>query len=889
MRNRPALKILIPYLAGIILADRFDVNLVFLWLFSVICLLTIFFVYKKRWLSLSSALLFVCFIILGFMRYEIDMIPPRNIDRVVYQDVGVYGTVINSQKERSGGSSILIDAEVFPQHNPYIRMKSKITIRSWTDDLLPERYRQGDTIGLYGRLTQARNARNPGEFDYRKFLQRQGIFGIIYLNDEEIYQLGSGGSVFLRWIGSLRQKIGAVITELSSDYEVESIFRSLILGEGGEVPIDLYRAFQKTGTTHVLVVSGVNFAILAGCGYWLFNAIRKYVLRIGKCKILLEKEIITYIPVFIIIVIYLFVANREFSVFRAFIFITLLILSVIINRDRDIFNILAIAGLIILLFIPGAFWNAGFQLSFVAVASIAYLMPYLDTQLKKTKWFRDIKEKKWHIRGLYWFIQGIGVSITAQLGAVTIIAYTFHTFSPIGFLVNSLIFPLVFIVTPTAFALCFIGLISLPFAKLFSWTINIPIKLLIHIVRWFSDQVDFITLRSFSLAYVFLIAGVIIFLVNLPKIFRKSPLFNIKPEYESYLNLDTIPDIVRYEFSNRGIKLSKNAKLIVKRFGNKWLITDNPSDNWFDKRQAYIAKKGKNHITFYRLNQKPLIYSLALISLFCWAMAIEYDGHVAKITYLDVREADAIFVQSPDRYNILIDGGSYSQRFDCGERIVAPFLRRNGVGKLDLMIATHPDNDHVGGLVYLLDDFIVDRVITGSYGLTSPTYDKFLEKLKWYNINYQDAKPSIVYENKDFKVEVLSDQYQGILKDSESRMNNNSVVTRITYKDASFLFTGDIEKQAEQQLVRTNTDIKADVLKVPHHGSRSSSTYELINAVQPSVAVISVGYKNFFGHPHSSVVRRYEKAGVNIYRTDINGAITIITDGRYGWIKTMID
>jgi competence protein ComEC len=119
-------------------------------------------------------------------------------------------------------------------------------------------------------------------------------------------------------------------------------------------------------------------------------------------------------------------------------------------------------------------------------------------------------------------------------------------------------------------------------------------------------------------------------------------------------------------------------------------------------------------------------------------------------------------------------------------------------------------------------------------------------------------------------------------------MNNNSVVLKVTYKDASFLFTGDIEKSAESQLVRLNRDIKADVLKVPHHGSASSSTYNFINAVQPTVAIISVGYRNFYRHPASSVVRRYERSKVNIYRTDFDGAITIITDGHYGWIKNML-
>jgi competence protein ComEC len=118
-------------------------------------------------------------------------------------------------------------------------------------------------------------------------------------------------------------------------------------------------------------------------------------------------------------------------------------------------------------------------------------------------------------------------------------------------------------------------------------------------------------------------------------------------------------------------------------------------------------------------------------------------------------------------------------------------------------------------------------------------------------------------------------------------MNNNSVVLKVTYKEASFLFTGDIAEDAEQQLINSGSNVKTTVIKVPHHGSWSSSSYDFIRAVQPSVAVISVGYRNFYHHPSPYIVARYDRSGVKIYRTDKQGAVTIITDGRYGWIKTM--
>ncbi|MDQ1328349.1 MAG: fold metallo-hydrolase, partial [Candidatus Poribacteria bacterium] len=321
-----------------------------------------------------------------------------------------------------------------------------------------------------------------------------------------------------------------------------------------------------------------------------------------------------------------------------------------------------------------------------------------------------------------------------------------------------------------------------------------------------------------------------------------------------------------------------------KKIGEKWLITDDSPEN--DKIQhVYHIIKENGKLNVYENRQTALIYGLAVLTVFCWAMAMMYDGHVAKITYLDVGEGDSIYAEMPDNYKILIDGGSYREGYSLGERVVAPFLKQEGVGNLDLMVSTHPDNDHTGGLTYILDNFHVKKILTGSYGLTSPTYKEFLNRLN--GTQSIDAKPEVIHDNKDIKIEVLSDQYRGVLKNEDSRMNNNSVVLKLTYKEASFLFTGDIQKEGERQLVNSGRDVKATVLKVAHHGSGSSSSYDFIRAVQPTVAVISVGYRNFYNHPSPYVIARYDRSGVKIYRTDKQGAVTIITNGRYGWIKTM--
>jgi len=880
MKNRPAVKVLIPYLAGIILADKLDVNILFVLILSVICLFAIIYSYKERWLTLSSVLLAVCLLFLGFLRYEISMTPPRNLDHVLYQQVKVYGMVKESQKDRSGGSSLLVDGEAFLIKDPSISMKGKINVKSWEDNAFADEYGYGDIVELSGKLSQPRPARNIGAFDYQKYLQRQDIFVTMTVNDvSEVHNLGLGGFFYLRWIRNLRDRIEYVISEITNDSDVESILKGIVLGENGEMSPELYNAFRKTSTTHILVVSGVNFSILAVWTYWLFNLLRKGVLRTGIKKRFLENDLILYLPVFIIIVVYAFIAGMEFSVLRAFIFISLFIVATILSRDGDLFNILGIAALCTLIISPGAFWNTGFQLTFATVAFITYFVPYWEKLLTK------VKGKYLHQRALYRMFQGIAVSISAQFGAGLIIAYTFGTFSISGIIVNPIVAPLVFIITPVGFASCLIGLVYLPIASLIGYLNNIFISMLRDIVFWFAGVSPLVYVKGFSFIHIIVITSFVIFAVNLPSFLRKRRIFSVNLGFQTDLDSGNISQSMRWEFENYRISLSQNAKALIQKLGKKWLITDNPSESWRDHGQTYIITKESGILNVYKNRQSALIYGLAVLAVFCWSAAMNYDGHVAKITYLDVGEGDSIYAEMPDNYNVLIDGGSYQKKYDFGERVVAPFLRREGVGNLDLMVSTHPDNDHTGGLTYILDNFHVKKVLTGSYGLTSPTYKEFANRLN--GIEYSDARPENIYNNGNTRIDVLSDQYRGILKNDDLRMNNNSVVLKLTYKEASFLFTGDIAKDAERQLINSGRDVKATVIKVPHHGSSSSSSYDFIRAVQPAVAVFSVGYRNFYHHPSPYIVARYDRSGVKVYRTDKQGAITIITDGRYGWIKTM--
>ncbi len=325
MKSRPAVKILIPYLAGIILADRLNLSVAYLWILSAALMISVFAAYKLRWLSVSSVMLFLSFLSVGLLRYELSMIPPAGIQNVLYQQVEVRGTVVNSQKERSGGSSLIIKGETTSVSNPSATMTGEISIRSW-EDIFPQKY--GDVVEMEGQLTRPRLPRNPGAFDYRKYLERRGIFATMIVEDvSEVQTIGAGGNAFLRWVRALRGRIETIIDETVPP-ESAPILKGITLGDRAALSDRIYEAFIRTSTSHILAVSGLHIGIIAGWTFLLFNWLRKLVR--------LENKAIAYLSVIPVVIIYASMAGLRTSAIRASILVILTLIAIIYNRDVDI-------------------------------------------------------------------------------------------------------------------------------------------------------------------------------------------------------------------------------------------------------------------------------------------------------------------------------------------------------------------------------------------------------------------------------------------------------------------------------------------------------------------------------------------------------------------------
>ncbi|MBR0428036.1 MAG: DNA internalization-related competence protein ComEC/Rec2 [Clostridia bacterium] len=297
----------------------------------------------------------------------------------------------------------------------------------------------------------------------------------------------------------------------------------------------------------------------------------------------------------------------------------------------------------------------------------------------------------------------------------------------------------------------------------------------------------------------------------------------------------------------------------------------------FNKRIRNLINLAKYE--FYQ-NKRRVLSFMLIIAIF--ANFIIFIPKNLKIFFIDVGQGDSCLIVTPNNKKILIDGGG-SEIYDVGKNVLVPYLLARRIKRIDYMMISHFDTDHVGGLLTVMEELKVDTAIVSKQAESCENYEKFIQIAKEKHIK-------VMVVGKGDRLKIERDLYFDILwpkKDnliSENDLNNNSIVCKFKYKDFSMLFTGDIEEIAEKQILQEYKDdldkLNSTILKVGHHGSKSSSIQEFIDSVKPRFALIGVGANNTFGHPNEGVIERLKSCDCKIYRTDKNGEICIEIDGR---------
>lgn len=268
----------------------------------------------------------------------------------------------------------------------------------------------------------------------------------------------------------------------------------------------------------------------------------------------------------------------------------------------------------------------------------------------------------------------------------------------------------------------------------------------------------------------------------------------------------------------------------------------------------------------FKLKKKVFLSIIIIISFLTGCN----KDHLLSIHIIDVGQGDSILIQTPNKKNILVDGGD-----EDAQHIVKNYLKRKKVKSLDIIIATHPDTDHIGSLDYIVENFSVKSIYMPEQSVDSESYINLVN-----SCNSKKLTPEYLYKGDNINIEknidinVLSPSY------IQGDNNLNSIVFTLDFNQNSFLFTGDAEEENESDIINSFDLDYVDFLKVGHHGSNSSTTDEFLEETSPDVAAISCGYKNSYGHPHKQTLENLSKHSVLTYRTDQIGDIVFFSDGQ---------
>lgn len=693
----------------------------------------------------------------------------------------------------------------------------------------------GQRIELEARLRRPRNYLNPGAFDFKAYLARRDIYWLGTANGRSAWKIlaGACGQPLLAVLYRSRERLTRRLDQMfaGDDYSA-GMSRALLVGDTAKLERVWTEEFRRTGTYHALVISGLHLTMLAACFLFLFqvagvNALASLAVTAALCWA------------------YALLTGGGTPVIRAAAGLTLFVVARFLFRRPRIVNLLAAVAIVFLAADPGQLFEPSFQLSFLAVALIGALaLPWLE---QTTEPYR------------------LGFRALANTNR--------DPYLPPRVAAMRLEFRLI--------------------AETLRWKWRIPPAYLLPVM-------GFATRFVLWMWSAFVISAVVQAGMTLPMAvyFHRVSLSGltanlvVTPVLNSAVVLGLAAVATGWQFLAAPVAtllhLSRTIVSFHAGLGAEWRVPDPPL--WLTVAflgALVLAAVAVRRETRYRLaGAVALLISLVLVA---WQpFPTDIEAGKLEVTMIDVGQGEAMLVVTPEGKTMLVDAGGFpsfgkrrASTFDVGEEVVSAYLFARGIRRVDIIAVTHAHEDHVGGLRALTANFAPGEIWTGAWpagarGLLTGLKVPVRSPLAGDRIRLGGAA-----------IEVLSPP-RGY-EPSATPSNNDSLAMRISFGGRSLLLTGDMERPMEERLLEDGAAAPADVLKVAHHGSRTSTAGAFLDTVKPAIAVISDGEGNQFNHPHPDVVRRLEERGVAVWRTDRHGLIRIVTDGRrlflepYAW------
>jgi len=539
----------------------------------------------------------------------------------------------------------------------------------------------------------------------------------------------------------------------------------------------------------------------------------------------------TYIWLALIAIwLYTIITGMRPPIIRGAIMGSMFLIAEFLGRQRNASTALALAAAVMVGIKPQILWDASFQLSFLAMSGLVILFPYFQSYGKKGLHI-DMRSEGILASWYNIAIDSLAVTLAAILATMPVIAYYFGLVSMVGIPATFFALPALPGIIITAAMVSIAGLFTPFLAQILGWITWLFISYLILVVQIFD-----------ALPYSFAEPGNI----QLWQVWC----------YYSLLSAATMAFIYRTRLSNF----------------ISWTAL---------KLRRAIDQASESSI---RLPRKWIIPPLLITAILVWTAVLNMPDGKLHVSVLDVGQGDAILIQTPNSQNILIDGGPSPLAINLELSKKLPFWDRS----IDLIVLTQPQADHITGLIETVQRYNVKQIIAPGVTSDSVTYNHWLKLVNDKEIEYKTAHAAqeLALGN-GIKIEVLHPP-PTLLQGTSDDIDNNGLVLRLTWSDISFLFTGDINKEAELHLISHRANLKSTVLKVAHHGSKTSTSSQFLAVVDPKAAVISAGEDNRFGHPHPEIVSKLkERTGItNLFITCESSTVEFITDGDRLWVKT---